>query len=342
MLQRPLSTWRMERVWPCTTSPRGEAALGGHGIGHRLDRLHGRCSTVRLASGRRSSRPILIKPGEKLKYRAEPVPARCRCDELSRPPRVGPGPREANQVRRDRNGDPWDADPVSIGRRLRQVCVVAAPVVVVAIGLTSCSSTSNGSASAGSTATVAPLTGVASPTDLPPSCRAIPVLGPVSPTPTWPSGFQILNAVPSALSSQYPTVFGGEVAAPATPGESAVEVNSHLVVLETVRDPELEAEVKAAYPRDITITFALSPRSQACLNDLNASVASQWKAAARSGITVLSSGIGRTRVDVGVSACTADTERAARQWFSRRWGDAVSVQTCQKPAVNASLVGSVG
>jgi hypothetical protein len=117
------------------------------------------------------------------------------------------------------------------------------------------------------------------------------------------------------LSTQYPTVYGGEVTAPATPGESAVEVNSHLVVLETVRDPELEAEVKAAYPSGMTVTFALSPRSQACLNDLNTRVFSEWKAAAESEITVESSGIGRTEIDVGVSACTPATEHAARAWF---------------------------
>jgi len=28
---------------------------------------------------------------------------------------------------------------------------------------------------------------------------------PVSPTPSWPSGYQILDAVPGALAAQYPT-----------------------------------------------------------------------------------------------------------------------------------------
>lgn len=210
---------------------------------------------------------------------------------------------------------------------------------VLAVGLTSCSSasTSTSTSNSGSTTPNASKTAIAhvAPTDLPPSCTASPILAPVSATPTWPSGYQILNAVPSTLSSQYPTVYGGEVAASATPGESTVEVNSHLVVLETVRDPELEAEVKAAYPSGtITVTFALSPRSQACLNDLNTRVVSEWKAAAKSGITVYSTGNGRTQVDVGVSACTAATEHAAREWFSRRWGNAVVVQTCQKEAVN--------
>ena len=223
---------------------------------------------------------------------------------------------------------------MSGGRQIHQVGLIVVTMAVAA-GLAGCSSTS-ASRSTSTTSNVSK-TAVARvvPTDLLPSCTATPILAPASPTPTWPSGFQILNAVPSTLSTQYPTVFGGEVAAPATPGESAVEVNSHLVVLETVRDPELEAEVKAAYPSGMTVTFALSPRSQACLNDLNTRVASEWKEASKSGITVYSSGIGRTEVDVGVSACTAASEHAAREWFSRRWGDAVVVQTCQKQAVNA-------
>jgi hypothetical protein len=130
-------------------------------------------------------------------------------------------------------------------------------------------------------------------------------------------------------------VFGGEVAAPATPGESMVEVNSHLVVLETTHDPELESEVKAAYPTGISVTFALSPRSQVCLSDLNTSVVFAWNAAAKSGIKVETTAIGSTQVDVGVSACTPATERAAREWFFRRWGSAVLLKNCQSPAVSA-------
>jgi hypothetical protein len=111
-------------------------------------------------------------------------------------------------------------------------------------------------------------------------------------------------------------------------------------VLETVHDPELVAEVNKAYPAGITVTFALITRSQSCLDALNAAVAGQWKAAAGAGITVDSSGLGRSQVEVGVSACTPTAERVARRWFARRWGVAVSIDTCQKPAVAA--VGRTG
>jgi hypothetical protein len=165
--------------------------------------------------------------------------------------------------------------------------------------------------------------------ELPASCTLTPSLVAVRPTPTWPTGFQILDAVPDALASQYPTVFGGVIAASATADESAVEINSHLVVLETVQDPPLEAEVKAAYPSGITVTFELTPRSKSCLTDLNTRVTAQWNAAAKSGITVYGIGIGRNEVVVNVSACTPSTKQAAKAWFSQRWGDAVSVETCQ-------------
>jgi len=38
----------------------------------------------------------------------------------------------------------------------------------------------------------------------------------------------------------------------------------------------------------------------------------------------------RNRVVVGVTACSASTERLAKAWFHQRWGTAVYVQTCQK------------
>jgi hypothetical protein len=168
--------------------------------------------------------------------------------------------------------------------------------------------------------------------ELPASCTLTPSLAALSPTPTWPTGFQILDAVSNALASQYPTVFGGVVVAPAMPDESAVEINSHLVVLETVHDPALEAEVKAAYPSGITVTFELTPRSKSCLNDLNMRVTAESNAAAKSGITVSGIGIGKNEVVVNVSACTPSTKQAAEAWFYQRWGDAVSVETCQAPA----------
>jgi hypothetical protein len=132
---------------------------------------------------------------------------------------------------------------------------------------------------------------------------------------------------------QYPTVYGGTVAAPATPGESAIQVNSHFIVLETERDPALESEASAAYPGPLTVAFAVAPWTWACLNDINASISSHWSEAQKAGITVYSNGIGRSRVIVGVSACTPFSKQVAKEWFLRRWGTAVSVQTCQKPAV---------
>jgi hypothetical protein len=169
----------------------------------------------------------------------------------------------------------------------------------------------------------------ASPTALPTSCKLAPILPPVTRTPTWPTGYPILNAVPDDLAKQFPTVYGGLVAAPAKPGESAVLVNSHFIVLETEHDLALETEVRAAYPA----AFALTPWSMACLTDTASSLNSEMKAEAKAGIAVLSAGIQRSHVVVGVSACSPKSELAAKKWFSRRWGAVVSVQTCQKPAV---------
>jgi hypothetical protein len=220
-------------------------------------------------------------------------------------------------------------------QRWHRIALIA--VVALALtGLSSCSSTSADKApSVTPTTRKAALTVAPRPTDLPESCRGTPHLAAVASTPAWPSGFRILDAVPAALALQYPTVYGGTVAAPPTPGESAVDINSHLVVLETVRDPELEAEAKGAYPSGISVTFAETSRTQSCLSDLNSKVVSQWSSATKSGITIYSIGIAGGHLDVGVSACTAPAERAARRWFSQRWGGAVSVETCQMPAVSA-------
>ena len=214
-------------------------------------------------------------------------------------------------------------------RRSRQFGCVATATLIATV-LTGCSSSSTRTPTSTSS-TLPP--GRTAPTDLPASCTSRPKLAPDSPTPTWPPGYRILDAVPRALSAQYPSVFGGVVVAHARSGEPMVEVNSHLVVLETVRDPRLEAEVRSAYPSGIVVTFARTPRSEDCLDVVNARVGSQWGAAAKSGVIVESSGIGRSQVVVAVSACTAPTEQKAREWFSRRWGGAVAVTTCQKPAV---------
>jgi hypothetical protein len=171
------------------------------------------------------------------------------------------------------------------------------------------------------------------PTDLPASCNLAPRRAPVTPTPIWPTGYQILDAVPNDLVKQFPTVYGGMRVAPAKPGEPAVQVNSHFVVLETEHDPTLETEVRAAYPAGISVAFELTPWSMACLNDVDSSITAKGAAAAKAGVAIQSWGLGRSNIVVGVSACSAKSELAARKWFARRWGVLVAVQTCQKPAV---------
>lgn len=177
------------------------------------------------------------------------------------------------------------------------------------------------------------------PTDLPASCTLTPRLAPVTPTPTWPTSYQILDAVPDDLVKQFPTVYGGVRAAPAKPGEPAVQVNSHLIVLETEHDPTLESEVRAAYPAGISVSFELTPWSMACLNNVDSSITTEGAAAAKAGVTIEGWGIGNSNVVVGVSACSAKSELAARRWFARRWGVLVAVQACQKPAVATAGIG---
>jgi hypothetical protein len=177
------------------------------------------------------------------------------------------------------------------------------------------------------------------PTELPASCNLSPRLAPVTPTPIWPTGYQILDAVPDDLVEQFPTIYGGIRAVLAKPGEPAVQVNSNLVVLETEHDPALETEVRAAYPVGITVAFELTPWSMACLNDIDSSITAAGAGAAKAGITIEGWGIGRGNVVVRVSACSAKSELVARKWFARRWGVLVAVQPCQKPAVATSGIG---
>lgn len=152
----------------------------------------------------------------------------------------------------------------------------------------------------------------------------------MSPTPTFPSGYRILDALPDALANQYPTVYSGIMAAPARPGESAVEINSDFIVLETSRDPSLEAEAVAAYGPPLTVGFKLSPRSWACLQDVQASLEGAQGALHASGITMIANGIRMPNVVVGVTACKPLSEREAIKWFDQRWGEAVRVTTCAK------------
>src|SRR5664280_3015791 len=123
-------------------------------------------------------------------------------------------------------------------------------VAVSALGLSACSSNPSASKSSATGSIIASpnSTTPKEPTELPATCSTSASLAPVQPTPSWPSGAQILDAVPGSLATQYPTVFGGLIVAPATPGETPVQINSHFIVLEMVRDPALEAEVTSAYP----------------------------------------------------------------------------------------------
>ena len=55
----PLRPRRMDGVWGSSYETRWETALGRHGIGHDLDRLHGRCGAIWPASRGRGPRPSL-------------------------------------------------------------------------------------------------------------------------------------------------------------------------------------------------------------------------------------------------------------------------------------------
>jgi hypothetical protein len=218
------------------------------------------------------------------------------------------------------------------------------PLIVLVLLLTAgtIASACSSGPSATSTSTTSPLSGAggwthftdnAPPTDLPASCRLATYLPPVAQTPTWPTGFQILDAVSADLVKQFPTIYGGLMVAPAKPGESAVQVNSHFIVLETERDPTLETEVRSAYPAAIGVIFALAPRSMVCLNDVASRVNSEEKAEIKAGVALLGAGIRGNQVVVEMSACSSKSELADKRWFSRRWGTAVSVRMCLAPAV---------
>jgi hypothetical protein len=205
-------------------------------------------------------------------------------------------------------------------------------VALIAVSTAACSSVtpvaSSSKASNGSSATNATVAARA-PTELPPSCTAKPVLAAVKPTPTWPKGYPILDAVPDTLSTQYPTVYGGIEAAPATPGETAVEINSHFLILETVRDPQLETETRSAYPKPLTVIFRLTPRSYACITDVQAAVEASTSQLQAAGIDVVGDGQAPPLVVVSVTACGPDAEQRAKAWFAARRGAAVQVLACQ-------------
>jgi hypothetical protein len=221
------------------------------------------------------------------------------------------------------------------GRRM-SVVAVSATVTVGAVLQGGCSSTVSSTAgptSSGVSSTAASAATVAA-SELPALCTAVPVLAPVSPTPTWPSGYRILDALPGALATQYPTVYGGIEVAPATPGEAAASANSHFIVLETARDPALQAQATQAYGAPLTVAFALVPRSWACLETVDSRLTAARGALRVAGITMIGVGLSAPHVVVEVTACGALKREAATEWFHQRWGDAVIVKTCEKIPVN--------
>jgi hypothetical protein len=116
--------------------------------------------------------------------------------------------------------------------------------------------------------------------------------------------------------------------APAKPGESDVEINSHFIVLEKVHDPALEAEATAAYPAPLTVAFRLTPRTEVCLHDVVASITATWGTIRKAGIPIYGLGQGTTRAVVEVTSCTPKSKKLAKRWFGQRWGAAVQVVTC--------------
>ena len=163
---------------------------------------------------------------------------------------------------------------------------------------------------------------------LPESCSAAPRLTPVGPTPSWPAGPAILDAVRGALASQYPSVYGG-IFVPHTPRKS---LNTHFTIVETVHDPTLEVEVRAAYPPFITVSFKLGSRSSECLTALKPEVAA---AALKAGIKPVFVGLDTSKnsVILGVAACSTPATRAVKKWAYQQWGHAVRVTPCQKQPV---------
>jgi hypothetical protein len=160
----------------------------------------------------------------------------------------------------------------------------------------------------------------------------------LTPTPSFPNNASIFDAVPSALGNQYPSVYGGVVVAPAKPGETQVEVNSHFIVLERVHDPALEAETKAAYQAPLTVAFELTPRTAQCLADISTSLKNHFNAISMAGISLAGYGTAAKQVDVDVTECKGRSAKSAVQWFSKHWGSAIEVKTCSKVATAGPLV----
>jgi hypothetical protein len=181
----------------------------------------------------------------------------------------------------------------------------------------------------------------ARPTDLPKSCTAVPHLAEVSPPPLFSNGSSIFDEVPSALNTQFPSVFGGVNVAPGKAGESPEEVNSHFIVLERVHDPALEAEATSAYRSPLTVTFELTPRTVTCLTDVNTSIRGSLNAISSARINLVGFGTGARQIDVDITECKGKSAQSAVEWFAKRWGAAVNVNTCQKVATTGPLIKSL-
>ncbi len=169
-----------------------------------------------------------------------------------------------------------------------------------------------------SASAVSPLYKTPGPPPSPASCTSTPSLAPTTPTPAYPT-------IPGVLSYQYPSVYGGY-------SEPKTEPNvTKLVILETVHDPTLEAEVRSHTLQTIQVSFVIAPHSLACLNAIRTQVG-KTLGVRQAGITWTSLGVDEqtNQVSVSVSACAPSGIRAADAWYQKRWGDAVSVTTCQK------------
>jgi hypothetical protein len=165
----------------------------------------------------------------------------------------------------------------------------------------------------------------------PASCLAPRSLAPLVPRPELPSDFRLLSAAPASFAARFPTIYAGLEVAPSSPGESAVETNSHFVVLETEHDPALESDARLAYRSPLTVDFKLAPRSEQCVGDVLAQVRTGWAEATAAVPSLESYGpdADRGTVDVGLTACTPDQVQSATQWLTRRYGDTVAVHSCQ-------------
>jgi hypothetical protein len=151
---------------------------------------------------------------------------------------------------------------------------------------------------------------------LPALCRAPERLAPVAAAGQAPSGFRLLDWIRTTLSGQFPTVWGGL---------TARGPQNELIFQETVRDPALEGEVARYFPAPV---FELVPYSSGCLDAIQNAI-SPLLERPNDPLRLISVGIGNERVEVGSSACTQAAAASVLRWFQQRYGDTVTVTTCQ-------------